>query len=68
MQRLTQSTLLRGALLLPWLISNVIAAMLWFWLLDYQIGLVNQAIEWMGFGKVAFFADEFSRVPQLVDI
>ena len=31
MQRLTQSTLLRGALLLPWLISNVIAAMLWFW-------------------------------------
>ena len=47
MQRLTQSTLLRGALLLPWLISNVIAAMLWFWLLDYQIGL-NVAMEWVG--------------------
>ncbi len=42
MQRLTTSTVLRGALLLPWLISNVIAAMVWFWLLDYQIGLVNQ--------------------------
>ncbi len=65
MQRLTQSTLLRGALLLPWLISNVIAAMLWFWLLDYQIGLVNQAIEWMGFGKVAFFADEFWAIPTI---
>ena len=65
MQRLTQSTLLRGALLLPWLISNVIAAMLWFWLLDYQIGLVNQVIEWMGLGKIAFFADEFWAIPTM---
>lgn len=58
MQRLTKSTLLRGALLLPWLISNVIAAMLWFWLLDYQIGFVNQVIEWLGMDRVAFFGDE----------
>jgi len=65
MQRLTQSTLLRGALLLPWLISNVIAAMLWFWLLDYQIGLVNVAMEWMGLPKVAFFANEFWAIPTM---
>ena len=41
----------------PWLISNVIAAMLWFWLLDYQIGFVNQVIEWMGLDRIAFFGD-----------
>jgi multiple sugar transport system permease protein len=44
MHRLTQSTVVRGLILLPFLISNVIAAMLWFWLLDYQIGLVNSFI------------------------
>lgn len=65
MQRLTQSTLLRGALLLPWLISNVIAAMLWFWLLDYQIGLVNVFMEWIGLPKVAFFANEFWAIPTM---
>lgn len=65
MQRLTRSTLLRGALLLPWLISNVIAAMLWFWLLDYQIGLVNQFLEWTGLGRVAFFGDESWAIPTI---
>jgi multiple sugar transport system permease protein len=65
MQRLTQSTLMRGALLLPWLISNVIAALLWFWLLDYQIGIVNQVFDWLGWPKVAFFADEFWAIPTI---
>ncbi|MGC3994626.1 MAG: sugar ABC transporter permease [Propionicimonas sp.] len=65
MQRLTQSTLLRGALLLPWLISNVIAAMVWFWLLDYQIGIVNQFIEWTGMNRIAFFGDEFWAIPTI---
>jgi len=65
MQRLTKSVVLRGALLLPWLISNVIAAMVWFWLLDYQIGLVNQFLEWTGANKIAFFGDEFWAIPTI---
>ena len=46
-----------AVILLPFLISNVIAAMLWFWLLDYQIGLVNQFIAFLGLDRVAFFGD-----------
>jgi len=65
MQRLTQSTVLRGALLLPWLISNVIAAMLWFWLLDYQIGLVNAVLGWFGLSPVAFFGNELLAIPTI---
>lgn len=65
MHRLTQSTILRGALLLPWLISNVIAAMLWFWLLDYQIGLVNMFLEWSGLAKIAFFGSETWAIPTI---
>ncbi|HHT13605.1 MAG TPA: sugar ABC transporter permease, partial [Propionibacterium sp.] len=66
--RLTKNTAIRGALLLPWLISNVIAAMLWFWLLDYQIGLVNMFLDWIGMGKIAFFGDEAWAIPTIAFI
>ena len=53
MHRLTKSTVIRGLILLPFLISNVIAALVWFWMLDYQIGLVNGFIAaiWVSTGS-----------------
>ena len=68
MQRLTQSTLLRGALLLPWLVSNVIAALVWFWLLDYQIGILNQFLSWLGIHRIAFFADNLWAIPTIAAV
>jgi multiple sugar transport system permease protein len=65
MHRLTQSTVVRGLILLPFLISNVIAAMLWFWLLDYQIGLVNEFISAIGLNKIAFFGDAAWAIPTI---
>jgi multiple sugar transport system permease protein len=63
MHRVAKSTLIRGALLLPYLMANVIAALLWFWLLDYQIGIVNYFIEAIGLPKVAFFGSEEWAIP-----
>ena len=63
MHKVAKSTLIRGALLLPYLMSNVIAALLWFWMLDYQIGVVNQFIEWAGLPRVAFFGSEEWAIP-----
>ncbi len=63
MHRVAKSTLIRGALLLPYLMANVIAALLWFWMLDYQIGIVNQFIEWFGLPRVAFFGSEEWAIP-----
>jgi multiple sugar transport system permease protein len=65
MHRLTKSTILRGTLLMPYLISNVIAALLWFWLLDYQIGLVNSFLDWIGASKIAFFGDSTWAIPTI---
>src|SRR5215207_7275473 len=65
MHRLTQSTVIRGLILLPFLISNVIAAMLWFWLLDYQIGLVNEFIAFLGLDRIAFFGDSTWAIPTI---
>ncbi|MCH6469048.1 carbohydrate ABC transporter permease [Sinomonas terrae] len=63
MHRVAKSTIIRGALLLPYLMANVIAALLWFWMLDYQIGIVNQIIEWIGLPRVAFFGSEEWAIP-----
>ena len=63
MHQVAKSTLIRGALLLPYLMSNIIAALLWFWMLDYQIGVVNQFIEWSGLSRVAFFGSEEWAIP-----
>jgi multiple sugar transport system permease protein len=65
MHRLTKSTVIRGLILLPFLISNVIAALVWFWLLDYQIGLVNGFISAIGFDKIPFFGDSAWAIPTI---
>ncbi|MCJ1697178.1 sugar ABC transporter permease [Rathayibacter caricis] len=65
MHRVTQSVVIRGAILLPFLISNVIAAMIWFLLLDYQLGLVNSLIETVGLTRIPFFADQDWAIPTI---
>lgn len=65
MHRLTKSTFVRGSLMLPYLIANVVVALLWFWLLDYQIGIVNAFLEAMGLEKIAFFGNAALAIPTI---
>jgi multiple sugar transport system permease protein len=41
MHRLTRSTVIRGMVLLPFLISGVIAGLVWSWMLQSQLGIIN---------------------------
>jgi multiple sugar transport system permease protein len=54
LSRLAKSTLLRSILLLPWLLSNVVVSLLWMWLLDPTLGIVNAGIQQVGINSVAF--------------
>ncbi|HEY8754691.1 MAG TPA: sugar ABC transporter permease [Arthrobacter sp.] len=65
MHRVAKSTLIRGALLLPFLVANVIVALLWFWMLDYQMGIVNEIFNWFGLPRVAFFGSEQWAIPTI---
>ena len=56
MQRLTQSTFVRSIVLTPYLVSNVVLAMLWLWLLDATLGVSNQVIEALTGESVNFFS------------
>ncbi len=68
MHRVAKSTFIRAALLLPYLVANVIVALLWFWMLDYQIGIVNEIISWMGLPRVAFFGSEQWAIPTIAAV
>ena len=58
MQRFTRSMVLRGVIMLPYLIANVIVALVWFWLCDYNLGIINAGLEFFGLNKVGFFGNE----------
>jgi multiple sugar transport system permease protein len=55
MSRLTTSMLVRGTLILPYLLSNVIVALIWLWMLDPLLGFVNAFLQTLGFTRQPFF-------------
>jgi multiple sugar transport system permease protein len=65
MHRLTRSALIRGALLLPYLVANVVVALVWYSMLDAQLGVVNAMLGWIGIDPVAFFGDTATAIPTI---
>jgi multiple sugar transport system permease protein len=65
MHRLTRSALIRGALLLPYLVANVVVALVWFNMLDAQLGVVNGVLGRLGIDPVAFFGDTATAIPTI---
>ncbi|MCE6996481.1 sugar ABC transporter permease [Saccharothrix sp. S26] len=65
MHRLTKSSLVRGLLLLPYLIANVVVALVWYNMLDAQLGIVNAVLSWVGVDPVAFFGETSTAIPTI---
>lgn len=65
MQRLTQSTWLRSLVLAPYLVSNVVAAIVFLWILDTQLGIFNVALGWVGLDPIQFWSDELWVIPTI---
>ena len=65
MQRLTKRTWLRGIVLTPYLVSNVVAALVFLWVLDYQLGIANHVISWLGLDRIAFLSDSTWVIPTI---
>ncbi|MGO1591062.1 MAG: carbohydrate ABC transporter permease [Ancrocorticia sp.] len=68
MQRLTNSTFLRGVALMPYFIANVVVALVWYFMMDYQTGIVNVAFDWIGLDKIAFFGESAWAIPTVAFI
>ena len=57
MHRLARSLFVKTVVLLPYLLSNVLVAMVWLWMLDPALGAANQLIPWLGGKAQGFFSD-----------
>jgi multiple sugar transport system permease protein len=68
MDRLTRSVLVRGVLVLPWLIPQVVIGLLWLWLLDPRLGVVNHLLGLVGIGGQEFFGSPDQVVPTLAAV
>jgi multiple sugar transport system permease protein len=65
MHRLTQSVIVRGIVLLPWLVPNAVLALLWMWMLDPNLGIVNHWLDAIGIGSQGFLGSESQVIPTI---
>ncbi|SDQ05132.1 carbohydrate ABC transporter permease [Quadrisphaera sp. DSM 44207] len=65
MQRLTRSTWVRAMVLAPYLVSNVVAALIFLWILDFQLGIGNQVLERLGLERIGFFTTDTWAIPTI---
>jgi multiple sugar transport system permease protein len=65
MQRLSRSILMRSLVLTPYLVSNVVAALVFLWVLDFQLGVGNNILAWLGLERIGFFTTEEWVIPTI---
>jgi multiple sugar transport system permease protein len=65
MDRVTKSTLAKGIILLPYLIAPVVVALLWLWMLDPQLGIINKFLESIGLDSQSWFGNTALVIPTI---
>ncbi|WP_254678939.1 carbohydrate ABC transporter permease [Arthrobacter sp. 24S4-2] len=65
LHRLNASTLVRGMVILPFLISGVVAATTWSWMLDSQLGIINMLIEKLTGSPILFLGSRSWAIPSI---
>jgi multiple sugar transport system permease protein len=68
MDRVTKSEAVRGILILPYLLSNVIVAMIWLWILDPNLGFLNVMLESIGLKSQDFFYSITQGIPTIAGV
>ncbi len=59
---------LRGIYLTPWIMSNVVVGLLWFWMLDPPVGIIDALLVKMGLQKINFLTDTKTALPSVAMI
>jgi multiple sugar transport system permease protein len=68
LDRLARSTWIRGIVLLPYLMPNVVVALLFLWILDFQLGIGNQVIDAIGLDRIPFFGSQGWVIPTIAAV
>lgn len=65
MDRLVKSMFVKGLLIVPYLLSNVLVGLIFLWMLDPLLGIVNQWLAATPLGKQAFFTGADQAIPTI---
>ena len=68
MSRLTKSMVIRALIILPWLMPPVVVGLIWLWLLDPNLGIVNAGLKALGLPVIAFFGLPQYAMPTIAMI
>lgn len=68
MEKVANSAVLRGIMILPWLMPNVVVALLFVWLLDPTLGVINLFLQAIGIGKQGFFGDPNQAIASVAGV
>ena len=68
MYRLTKSMVIRALIILPWLMPPVVVGLIWLWLLDPNIGIVNVTLKALGLPMIAFLGLPQWAMPSIAMI
>lgn len=68
MDRLTKSIIVRGILILPYLFSNVVVALLWLWMLDPTLGIINAFLGLFGIPRQPFLGSPGQAILAIATI
>jgi multiple sugar transport system permease protein len=58
--------LVRGLVLLPWATPSVLIALMWMWMLDPNLGIVNRVLDAVGIGRQPFLSSPDTALPTLI--
>jgi ABC-type sugar transport system permease subunit len=68
LHRLTKSIVIRALMILPFLVSGVIAGLVWDWMLDPALGIINIALNKLTGHTFLFFGTGNLAIPSLAMI
>ena len=68
MARLTASTFVRALIILPWVLLPVVVGLLWLWLLDPNLGIINVTLRSLGFPMIPFLGVPRLAMPSIAMI
>jgi multiple sugar transport system permease protein len=68
MKRVKSSSLLRGALIVPWFLPNVVVALLALAILDPAIGIVNEGLKVLGLHPLSFLTTTQLAMPSIAGV
>lgn len=65
MNRSNGSEFMRGVFLVPWIMSNVVVGLLWLWMMDPAVGVIDAAFVALGLPKINFLTDTKTALPSV---